>query len=83
MILKKERKPLNDRYEELDEMIKKRFEGVDKAIVDDFLVTGRWIDRKAFTVEAKRSWRKQIVRIESETITKGKKNKMFKEMRAI
>lgn len=63
MLLKKERKPLNDRYDELDEMIKKRFEGIEKALVDEFMVTGKWIDRKAFTVEAKRSWRKQIMRI--------------------
>ncbi|KKN10500.1 hypothetical protein LCGC14_1035850 [marine sediment metagenome] len=81
--LKKQLKPLKSRYEELDEMIKKRFEGVEKAIVDNFLVTGRWIDRKSFTVEAKRSWRKDVREIESQTITKGHKNKMFKGMTAI
>ncbi len=66
--LKKDRKPLNDRYDELDEMIKQRFEGVDKAIVQDFLVTGQWIDKKEFTVPAKRSWRKKVQRIESQTL---------------
>lgn len=81
MELKKERKPFNDRYDELDEMIKKRFEGVEKAIVGDFIVTGRWVDRKPFTVEGGRSWRKQVRRIESEVITQGQKNKMFKELR--
>ena len=81
--LKKDRKPLNDRDEELDAVIKKRIEGVEKAIVAEFLVTGRYIDRKEFTVMSARSWRKQIVRNESETITKGQKNKMFKGMTAI
>lgn len=58
--LKKQMKPIKDRYEELDEMIKKRFEGVEKAIVGDYLVTGKWLDRKAFTVEASRQWRKNV-----------------------
>ena len=82
LLLKKERKPLNDRYDELDEMIKKRFEGVPKALVDDFMVTGKWIDRKAFTVEAKRSWRKNIIRIESGTMSEGqlKKTKGAKKL---
>ena len=66
LLLKKERKPLNDRYEELDAVIKKRFEGVEKAIVDDFLVTGRYIERKEFTVMAARTGRKQLERYESE-----------------
>lgn len=84
LALKKEMKPLKGRFEELDEMIKKRFEGVEKAIVDDFLVTGRWIERKPFTVEGGRSWRKQITRIESETIkTNQKKGKPFEGMKAI
>jgi len=64
MLEKRERlKPLVDEYKEIDKLITKKLEGTKKALVGDFIVYGRWIERKGYTVPPTRYWSKRIVRI--------------------
>lgn len=50
-------------YEALDREIKKALEGKERAIVGDFLVTGKWVERKGYTVEPSRYWQSKIARL--------------------
>jgi CRISPR/Cas system-associated exonuclease Cas4 (RecB family) len=54
--MKKKAKPLNDRITELNDWKKKAFDGVEKAIVGGWLVIGRLVKRKGFTVAESESW---------------------------
>lgn len=54
--LKKKVKPMKDRIEEIDDWKKKFFDGVQKAIVGNWAVTGRLVKRNGFTVEPKEFW---------------------------
>ena len=55
-----ELKPAKKEYEEIDEQVKKTVEGREKILAGSWFITGKWIDRKGFTVEAGKSWRKSI-----------------------
>lgn len=55
-------KPAKKEYEEIDEAVKKAVEGREKILAGDWFVTGRWTERKGFTVEPGKSWRKTIRR---------------------
>lgn len=56
-----ELKPLKAEYDRLDEEIKKAVKGKEKMVVGGFLVTGRWEERKPYTVKGYRYWKKKIV----------------------
>lgn len=56
-----ELKPLKAEWERLDKEIKKAVEGKEKMIVGEFLVTGRWKERKPYTVQGYRYWEKKII----------------------
>lgn len=62
-MLKVKAKPMNDRIEELKEELKKRFDGVEKAIVGRWMVIGRLMSRKGFTVEPKEYWQPSYKKI--------------------
>ena len=49
-------KPINDRVEELKDWRKKQFDGISKAIVGKFMVFGKLMKRKGFTVDDKEYW---------------------------
>jgi CRISPR/Cas system-associated exonuclease Cas4 (RecB family) len=55
-----ELKPAKKEYEEIDEQVKKAVEGREKILAGSWFITGKWIYRKGFTVEAGKSWRKSI-----------------------
>jgi CRISPR/Cas system-associated exonuclease Cas4 (RecB family) len=57
-----ELKPAKKEYEEIDEQVKKAVEGREKILAGEWFVTGKWIERKGFTVEPGKSWRKTIRR---------------------
>lgn len=53
-------KPAKKEYEEIDEQVKKAVEGKEKLLAGGWYITGKWIDRKGFTVEPGKSWRRSI-----------------------
>jgi len=60
---RKRLKAFYDEYREVDKLITKKLEGIEKAIIGNFIVYGRWIERKGYTVPPTRYWSKRIVRI--------------------
>lgn len=57
-----ELKPLVSEYNEIDGQIKKALEGVEKAIIGDYVITGKWIDRKPYEVKGGKYWSRKIQR---------------------
>ena len=55
-----ELKPYNKEYDSLDKEIKARFKEQDKVIVGNYLITGKMIQRKGFTVAAGEYWKCNI-----------------------
>jgi CRISPR/Cas system-associated exonuclease Cas4 (RecB family) len=49
-------------YDELDDLIKKAVEGREKILAGDWFVTGKWYERKAYTVPDSRYWRRSVKR---------------------
>ena len=58
-----ELKPLAEEFRNLDADLSKAFEGVDRMLIGDFLITGKWVERKAYTVPESRYWRKSIKKL--------------------
>jgi len=56
-------KPFHDEYLEVDKILSKKLEGIEKAIIGDFIITGKWINRKAYRVPETTYWKKRILRI--------------------
>jgi len=53
-----------DELEEIDEQLKKTFEGKEDVIIgNEYRITGRWIETKEYKVPAKRYWKMKIERI--------------------
>lgn len=61
--LKVKAKPMNDRIEEIKEELKRTFEGVEKAIAGRWMVIGKLMSRKGFTVEPKEYWQTSYKKI--------------------
>jgi len=59
-------KPAYSRYQELDKELKKRLEGVEKAIIGEWLITGKYVERKGYTVEPGIYWQRKIRRLSGE-----------------
>jgi len=59
-------RPLRDRYEEVDRRLKEIFEGVALAVCGDWVITGKWIDRKGYKVAPGRYWRMKILKTKGE-----------------
>ena len=57
-----ELKPYKAEYEEIDGEIKKAVEGREKILAGDWLVTGKWQERKEMLMKASRFWRRKVVR---------------------
>jgi hypothetical protein len=55
-------KPLVKEFEELKEELKQRFEGK-SALIGDFHITGKWIERKEYVVPAGRYWKMEIKKL--------------------
>lgn len=47
-------------YDEIDEMVKKLVEGREKVLAGGWFVTGKWMERKGFTVKDSKFWRRSI-----------------------
>jgi len=58
-----ELKPAKKEYEEIDDTVKKIVEGREKVMAGTWFVTGKWAERKGFTVEPGKSWRKTIRKV--------------------
>ncbi len=56
-----ELKPYKSEYEKLDKKLKPRLEGVEKAVIGDYLITGKWHAGKAAQPEGQPYWMKKIV----------------------
>jgi len=56
-------KPFHDEYLEVDKILSKRLEGIEKAIIGDFIVTGKWVKRREYKVPETTYWKKRILRI--------------------
>lgn len=50
-------------YDALDKAVKTEIKGCEEAIIGDFSISGKWIDRKGYTVAESRYWRSSIVRM--------------------
>lgn len=51
------------RYEELDKSIKKRVQGIEKGIAGDFMILGKSVERKPYSVEGGAYWKTDIKKI--------------------
>ncbi len=60
---REELKVLAREYEALDKEIKIFFKEKEKVVVGDYLIAGRWIDRKAYSVPAGSYWRTDIEKL--------------------
>ena len=60
-----ELKPLVKEYEALDRELKKTLEGKDRMVVGDFLITGKWVERKMPPQPERviRFWQRKVVRV--------------------
>lgn len=56
-----ELKPAYLEYNRLNKEL--RFEGVENAIIGDYLVTGKWNHKEGYHVEARDEWRKKITKL--------------------
>jgi len=56
-------KPFHDEYLEVDKILSKRLEGIEKAIIGDFIITGKWVKRREYKVPETTYWKKRILRI--------------------
>jgi len=56
-----ELKPLISEYNRLDKQWKKALEGKEKVAIGDYLVVGKWIERKGYTVEDSKYWQSKII----------------------
>jgi len=57
---REELKPLKSEYEKLDEELKKKFKDKEKIVVANFLITGKSVNKKAFSVNASTYWQTKI-----------------------
>lgn len=55
-----ELKPINSEYNKLDKELKATFKEQEKVLIGDYLITGKWIDRKGYAVDASRYWQTKI-----------------------
>jgi CRISPR/Cas system-associated exonuclease Cas4 (RecB family) len=56
-----ELKPMVSEYNKLDKQWKKALEGKEKVMIGEYLITGKWIERKGYTVEDSRYWQSKIL----------------------
>ena len=59
-----ELKSANAEYKKLDDLLKKKLEGKERAVIGNYLIMGKYTDRKGYTVESSTYWRKTIKRLE-------------------
>jgi CRISPR/Cas system-associated exonuclease Cas4 (RecB family) len=59
-------RPAYTRYQQLDAILKQRLEGVERLMVGNWLITGRWLERKGYVVEPGRYWQRKIRKIGGE-----------------
>lgn len=57
-----ELKPAKKEYDDLDEQVKKSVEGREKILAGDWLITGKWQERKEMLMKATRFWRRTVRR---------------------
>lgn len=57
-------KEAQKRLKEIEKEIKKRTEGKESTIVGEWIVTGKWIERKGFEVKPTRIWQVKVRRID-------------------
>jgi CRISPR/Cas system-associated exonuclease Cas4 (RecB family) len=56
-------KPFRARYEELDKSVKKRLKGIGKGVASDFMILGKEVERKPYSVEGGSYWKTDIQKI--------------------
>lgn len=57
-----ELKPIKKEYEEIDSTLKKKLEGRDKLMVGPFYITGKYVEKKSFTVPESKYWQRKVTR---------------------
>lgn len=55
-----ELKPLVDEFNELDKEIKEKLKEIPEVVIGNWIIKGKWIDKKEYTVQASRYWQMQI-----------------------
>jgi len=58
-----ELKPAVKEYNEIDREIKRKISGMERAMIGEFLITGKWIERKGYEVKPLKYWNSKIVKI--------------------
>ena len=56
-----ELKPLVKEYEQLDKFWKEKLKEKEKVLIGDYLITGKWIEKKEFIVKAMKYWQSKIL----------------------
>ena len=51
-------------YEAVEKVLKEKLSGQDKVLIGDWFITGKWVDKKAFSVAAGRYWQKKIMHVD-------------------
>ena len=51
-------------YDEIDDLVKKMVEGREKLLAGQWFVTGKWMERKAFSIAASKYWRRKVVKVD-------------------
>ena len=70
-----ELKPYVDEYKQIDNELKKILEGKEKLLVGNWMITGKWIEKKSYDIPAEikekyitvtRYWKRNIEKITAE-----------------
>lgn len=63
LIRRGELSPIIKEYREIDREIKKKIEGKERLMIGDFLITGKYIERKGYEVKPSRYWQSKILNL--------------------
>lgn len=55
-----ELKPCKSEYDRLDKQLKNAFKEKEKVLIGDYLILGKWIERRGYTVEPSKYWQTKI-----------------------
>ena len=58
-------KPYAKAYDDVDRILKDKLSERDKVLIADWYITGKWVEKKAFSVAAGRYWFKKISRMQT------------------
>jgi CRISPR/Cas system-associated exonuclease Cas4 (RecB family) len=67
IVRREELKEAKKEYEDLDQEVKKTLQGIERAVIGEFIITGRMQEKKEYLAKASSFWVTKIVKIGGET----------------